>query len=174
MRISLLAFPLLVGTFLLTCRQDCESILGQQKRTGVSVIQLVDRVSSSCHLELRLALPDIKLVQVVHVTGPESTEEACEAAHEVDAILLDSGNSQAAVKELGGTGRVHNWSISARIREAIDKPVFLAGGLLAENVREAVEQVRPFGLDVCSGVRTDGGLDQGKLQAFFGAIAMTD
>jgi phosphoribosylanthranilate isomerase len=93
--------------------------------------------------------------------------EALKIAREVDAILLDSGNPKLAVKELGGTGRVHNWQISKSIRESIDIPVFLAGGLHPDNIREAVETVQPFGIDVCSGVRTNGHLDPKKLALFF-------
>ena len=166
--------PPLVATFLLTCRQDSESIIEQQRRTRASVLQLVDRVGPGCHRELRSALPGVKLVQVIHVTGPESVDEAREVASEVDALLLDSGNPKALVKELGGTGRVHDWSVSARIREAVEKPVFLAGGLRPENVRAAFEQVRPFGLDVCSGVRTKGRLDEVRLRAFVAEVGRTD
>ncbi|HUI43529.1 MAG TPA: phosphoribosylanthranilate isomerase [Terriglobia bacterium] len=158
--------PPLVGTFLLTSRRDAGAIIAQQKRAGVDTLQLVDRVEPGCYSALRAALPGVRLVQVIHVTGPESLEEAAALALEVDALLLDSGNPAAAVKELGGTGRVHDWTLSARIREVVAKPVFLAGGLNSENLREAFAEVRPFAFDVCSGVRTAGRLDQRKLAAF--------
>jgi phosphoribosylanthranilate isomerase len=87
-------------------------------------------------------------------------------ARYVDALLLDSGNQKLAIKELGGTGRVHDWRISRRIRDAVEVPVFLAGGLNAANVAAAVAAVEPHGVDVCSGVRTDGRLDPAKLRAF--------
>jgi phosphoribosylanthranilate isomerase len=90
-------------------------------------------------------------------------------APHVNAILLDSGNPSAAVKELGGTGRVHDWELSRRIREAVDVPVYLAGGLRPENVAEAVARVGPFGLDVCSGVRSDGRLDRDKVEGLIRA-----
>jgi phosphoribosylanthranilate isomerase len=120
--------------------------------------------------ELRAELPGVSLVQVVHVTGEESFEEAAGVARHVDALLLDSGNQSLAVKELGGTGRTHDWRVSRRIVEASPVPVFLAGGLKPENVSEAVEAVRPFGLDVCSGVRTGGRLDEEKLRRFFAHV----
>jgi phosphoribosylanthranilate isomerase len=107
------------------------------------------------------------LVQVIHVTGEESLAEAITVAPEVDTLLLDSGRRAGAVKELGGTGRTHDWEISRRIREAVGVPVYLAGGLRAENAAEAISTVRPFAVDVCSGVRTDGMLDENKLIAFF-------
>src|SRR5436309_7061474 len=163
------AVPPPITTFLLTCSQDAEEIVAQQRRCGTSVIQLCDRLERGTYADLRRALPGIRLVQVVHVVDASSVGEARAAAPHVDAILLDSGNQSLAVKELGGTGRVHDWTLSARIRESIGVPLFLAGGLRAENVREAIEAVKPFALDVCSGVRTNGALDAGKLRAFVDA-----
>lgn len=160
------AVPPPIATFLLTCSQDAEEIVAQQRRCGTSVIQICDRIERGTHADIRRALPGIRLVQVIHVGGESSIDEARAAARHVDAILLDSGNQSLAVKELGGTGRVHDWSLSARIRAGAGVPVFLAGGLNAGNVREAVAAVRPFALDVCSGVRTSGALDAAKLRAF--------
>jgi phosphoribosylanthranilate isomerase len=111
------------------------------------------------------------LLQVIHVTGEESLREALEVADQVDALLLDSGQPDAAVKVLGGTGRVHNWEISRRIREAARVPVYLAGGLRPENIAAAIETVEPFGVDVCTGVRTNGALSEEKLAAFMRAVA---
>lgn len=156
-----------VATFLLTSLTDTDAIIAQQRRCRTSTIQLVDRLERGTHADLRTALPGIALVQVVHVTGDESFAEAVAVAPQVDAILLDSGNLSLAVKELGGTGRRHDWAISRRIREAVDVPIFLAGGLRTTNVGEAIEQVGPFALDLCSGVRTDGRLDEHKLTQFF-------
>ena len=158
--------PPSVASFLLTSRQDAASIVAQQKRTGANTLQLVDHLEISALRELRESLPGIALVQVIHVVGPESLEEAIAVAPYVNAVLLDSGNPALAVKELGGTGRRHDWQISRRIREAIDAPLFLAGGLTPENVGEAIATVGPFGVDVCSGVRTNGLLDPDKLRAF--------
>lgn len=160
------AVPPPVASFLLTSRQDVVAIIRQQRRTGVNTIQICDRLERCSYHDLRAAMPCVKLVQVIHVTGDESVDEAASVAPEVDALLLDSGRPSLAVKELGGTGRVHNWAISARIRERVDVPVFLAGGLDANNVAEAVRRVRPFALDLCSGVRTDGKLDEIKLRTF--------
>jgi phosphoribosylanthranilate isomerase len=162
--------PPAIGSFLLTCQTEPEKIINQQKRLRVNTIQICDRLDVSSYALLRAALPGISLVQVVHVTGPESVDEAIAVAPFVNALLLDSGNQSLPVKELGGTGRTHDWNLSLKIRETIDVPLFLAGGLKAENVAEAIRQVQPFGVDVCSGVRTDGKLDEGKLKAFFAAI----
>lgn len=156
-----------VGSFLLTCKQDVAGIIDQQRRLRVNTIQLCDRLPHGSHQELREALPGVALVQVVHVTGPEAVDEAIGIAPHVDAVLLDSGNQSLAIKELGGTGRTHDWSLSRKIREAIDVPLFLAGGLNPANVAAAIREVQPFGIDVCSGLRTEGHLDPQKLADFF-------
>ncbi len=161
--------PPAVATFLLTSEQLPDAIIAQQRWTRVSTVQLCDRLEPGACQKIRHALPGVKLVQVVHVQGPEALDEACEVAADVDAVLLDSGNLALPVKELGGTGRTHDWDISARIREALPVPMFLAGGLRPDNVAEAVKRVRPFGIDLCSGVRTDGILDERKLSAFIDA-----
>lgn len=166
------AVPPPIATFLLTSRQTAQGIIDHHHRTKTNTIQIVDELTDRAYHEIRAALPNVKLVQVIHVTGEESVDEAAELAAQVDAILLDSGNPKLAVKELGGTGRRHDWSISRMIVETCGKPVFLAGGLNAENVREAIETVDPFGLDLCSGVRTDGKLDLKKLEQFFRATDM--
>ena len=160
-----------VATFLLTSELDVRAIIAQQKRTGVNTLQIVDHLESGAHQELRAALRGIALVQVIHVRGPDSIEEALAVAPHVDALLLDSGNPALPVKELGGTGRIHDWSISRRIREAAQVPVFLAGGLTPANVAEAICQVEPFGIDVCNGVRAEGRLDAAKLADFFRAVS---
>ena len=133
----------------------------------MNTIQICDRLPEGSHEELREALPGVSLVQVVHVTGTESVDEAIAVAPHVDAVLLDSGNQSLAIKELGGTGRTHDWRLSRQIREAIDVPMFLAGGLNPGNVAQAIREVQPFGIDVCSGLRTGGRLDQEKLGEFF-------
>ncbi len=156
-----------IATFLLTSEQDVRSIIAQQRRCGTNTIQLCDHLIEGRHQDLRASLPGIKIVQVIHVTGEASLVEAESIAPHVDAILLDSGNQTLAVKELGGTGRTHDWSVSRKIRERVNVPLFLAGGLKPENVATAVAQVAPFGLDICSGVRTNGRLDEEKLGEFF-------
>jgi phosphoribosylanthranilate isomerase len=159
-----------VGSFLLTCHQDIAAIIDQQTRLRVNTIQICDRLPKGSHKELREALPGVSLVQVVHVTGPESVDEAIAVAPHVDAVLLDSGNQSLAIKELGGTGRTHDWRLSRQIREAIEAPMFLAGGLNPGNVAAAIREVQPFGIDVCSGLRTEDRLDPQKLSAFFDRI----
>lgn len=162
--------PVGVPTFMLTSEIEADAIVAQLANTGANTVQIVDFVTPGTRLRLRAAMPALRVVQVVHVTGPESVDEARIAAQTSDMILLDSGNPSAKIKELGGTGRVHDWAVSRKIREAIDVPLWLAGGLRADNVAEAIEAVRPYGVDVCSGVRTDGPLDPAKLRAFTAAV----
>jgi phosphoribosylanthranilate isomerase len=164
------AIPPPIAAFLLTSSQDAQEIIDQQKRCRANTLQLVDTQDVSTYSRLREALPGVALVQVVHVAGASSVEEAKGLAPHVDALLLDSGNPNAAVKELGGTGRTHDWSVSRKIRQRVDVPVFLAGGLRAENVGAAIEQVQPFGVDLCSGVRTNGKLDEAKLCRFMRVV----
>jgi len=163
-----------VSTFLLTSLTRASEIAAQHRRCRTSTLQLCDRVTADTYGELRRALPGIAIVQVVHVTGPEAVEEVGSVAEAVTGVLLDSGNPTLPVKELGGTGRVHDWETSARIRESVETAVFLAGGLRPDNVAEAIRRVRPYGVDVCSGVRTDDRLDPRKLAAFVAAIREAD
>ncbi|QSJ19326.1 phosphoribosylanthranilate isomerase [Nostoc sp. UHCC 0702] len=156
-----------IATFLLTSSLDAQEIIQQIKRCQTNTVQICDRLESGRYQDIRAALPGISIVQVIHVTTEASLEEAMRVAPDVDAILLDSGNQSLLVKELGGTGRIHNWSLSAKIRELVEVPIFLAGGLKPENVALAVEQVGPFGLDLCSSVRSNGKLDEDKLRLFF-------
>lgn len=159
-----------IGTFLLTSRTDPAEIAAQHRRCRTTTIQICDRLSQHGHAALRKLLPGVSLVRVVHVTNPASVVEAVSTAHEVDALLLDSGNQALAVKELGGTGRTHDWSLSAQIVEQSSVPVFLAGGLHPGNVADAIRSVRPFGLDLCTGVRTNERLDEVKLRQFMAAV----
>jgi len=159
-----------ISTFLLTSKQNVDEIIEQHYRCGTNTIQLCDRIINGSHLQLKKALPGIKIVQVIHVAKKESIDEAVEVAEFVDAILLDSGNQKLSTKELGGTGRTHDWSISRKIVESVNVPVFLAGGLNPQNVEEAILQVKPFGVDICSGVRTDSKLDEKKLKLFFDCV----
>ena len=159
-----------VATFLLTSETTAEPIIAQQRYCGTNTLQLVDEVEPGVHAALRAALPGVKIVQVIHVRDDDSVAEARQVSPHVDAILLDSGNPSLATKELGGTGRAHDWAVSRRIREAVKVPVYLAGGLNPQNVAKAIAQVEPFGVDVCSGLRTEGRLDAEKLEHFMRAV----
>jgi phosphoribosylanthranilate isomerase len=160
-------------TFLLTSLCEPDAIIAQHGRLRTTAIQLCDALPPGGHARLREALPGVRLVQVVHVTGEESYDKAMAAARDVDSLLLDSGNPALRVKELGGTGRVHDWTISKRIASDAGVRVFLAGGLRPENVAEALEITGASGVDICNGVRTDGRLDRDKLDRFIAAVRGT-
>ena len=163
-----------IASFLLTSEQKAENIISHVRVTGVNTVQIVDELDERNYKFIRNSLPFLRIVQVLHVTGPETVTTALELADQVDAFLLDSGNPFAAVKILGGTGNIHNWNISREIVERASVPVFLAGGLNASNVAEAIQTVQPFGVDICSGVRTNGKLDTEKLAAFIKAVQQAD
>ena len=156
-----------VASFLLTSKTSVVDIIKHHKRTKTNTIQIVDLLTSGTYMELKNALPAVKIVQVVHVIDEKSVDLAISISGQVDALLLDSGNPNLKIKELGGTGRIHNWRLSRMIRDNAKCPVFLAGGLKPENVRLAVDEVQPFAIDVCTGVRTEGKLDRQKLKDFF-------
>lgn len=160
------AKPVGITTVLLTAERTAQAIIDQHRRCGTDALQFVDRLEGPALSELRGALPDVALFQVVHVTDASSVAEAVDAADLADVILLDSGRPDAEIQELGGTGRVHDWSLSREVVEAVDVPVYLAGGLRAENVAAAIRSVRPFGVDLCTGLRSAGLLDANKLGAF--------
>lgn len=165
-----LEVPKHIETFLLTSETNVEKILKHHSKVNTTTIQIVDSLTEGTHQQLKKELPNVKIVQVLHVLNESSIDEALEISKNVDTILLDSGNPNLQTKELGGTGRVHNWEISKKIVENVAVPVFLAGGLNPLNALKAIEQVNPYGLDLCSGVRTNGKLDEAKLKAFFQAI----
>jgi phosphoribosylanthranilate isomerase len=164
------AVPPGVPVFLLTSLREPDAIVAQARRCGVHVVQLCDWVPPAGYDLMRAAFPGLKIVQVIHVTDERSIAQAKKAARHADVLLLDSGRPDGPVKELGGTGRVHDWSLSRVIREETGVPVWLAGGLTPANVRDAIQEVRPFGVDVCNGVRTGGGLDPAKVREFLAAV----
>lgn len=161
-----------IDTFLLTSETTVEGIYHHHQRTKTRTIQIVDKLPFGAHAELKKILPNINIVQVIHVQDEWALDEARQLAPFVDALLLDSGNTTAAVRELGGTGRTHNWNISEKIVRMVDIPVWLAGGLNVNNVAEAIKTVQPYGVDLCSGVRTNGKLDEVKLRSFVEACAL--
>jgi phosphoribosylanthranilate isomerase len=160
----------MVSTFLLTSETKAAAVIDHYKKVNTSTIQIVDALENRDYEQIKNELPHVKIVQVVHVLNDKSVAEAIGASAYVDAILLDSGNPNLETKELGGTGRTHNWDLSRKIRDQIDIPVILAGGINSNNVKEAIEHVQPFGVDLCSSVRTSGKLDENKLSAFFQTV----
>lgn len=165
-----LGLPAGVSGFLLTQERSAEAIADHVTRCAVGTVQVVNHVEPEELARLHAMLPHVRIVQVVHVEGPQAFDLLAQYEPHVHALLLDSGSPSAAVPLLGGTGRVHDWSISAEFVRRSRKPVFLAGGLNPGNAAEAIRRVRPYGLDICSGVRVDGRLDAGRLAAYVAAV----
>ena len=163
-----------VATFLLTSEATADTISAHIRATRPSTVQVVSHIAPVEAARLAEMEPHVRRVQVIHVEGPEALKLIPAYSPYVHAFLLDSGRPNAAVAELGGTGRCHDWTVSAEFVRASERPVFLAGGLSSANVRDAIRQVRPFGLDLCSGVRTSGRLDAAKLRAFVLAAESAD
>ena len=159
-----------IASFMLTSETSADDIIQHHYRTQTNTIQIVDALAFGTYDQIKKILPSINIVQVIHVIDDSSVEEALSIAEHVDYLLLDSGNPNAAIKELGGTGRTHNWALSKSIVEQSNVPVFLAGGLNAENVQKAIDTVGPYGVDLCSSVRTNGHLDPKKLEEFFSNV----
>ena len=159
-----------IATFLLTSERKASDIIAHHQKVQTNTIQIVDSLLEMDYAKIREAIPAVKIVQVIHVLNEKQIDEALEIEQWVDAILLDSGNPNLKVKILGGTGNSHDWKLSRKIREAVNKPVFLAGGINAQNVQQAIEEVNPYGIDLCSSVRTNGQFDASKLDIFFKAI----
>jgi phosphoribosylanthranilate isomerase len=168
------AVPPPVATFLLTAKTSAAAIAAHVRATQPSVVQIVSHIDPAEAAALAVREPQVRWVQVIHVEGPEALAMIPLYAPHVHAFLLDSGRPNAPVAELGGTGRAHDWAISAAFVRASERPVFLAGGLTPDNVGEAIRRVRPFGLDLCSGVRRDGRLDAAKVSAFMAAVRRAD
>ena len=159
-----------IQTFLLTSETTTDNIIEHHKKVNTTTIQIVDALSGREYHKIREAIPNVQLVQVIHVLDEGSIKEAIEISEFVDAILLDSGNPNLPTKVLGGTGKTHNWDLSKKIREEISLPVFLAGGINKDNIKKAIEYVQPYGIDLCSSIRTNGQLDVSKLEALFKAL----
>ncbi len=166
--------PPAVATFLLTAETEAEAISAHVRRTRPTCVQIVSPIAPVQAARLACLEPAVKRVQVVHVEGWDALDRIAAYAPHVHAFLLDSGRPNAPVAELGGTGRAHDWAVSAAFVQASPLPVFLAGGLWTSNAIDAVTMVKPYGLDLCSGIRTDGQLDAGKLGAFMDAVAHGD
>lgn len=162
--------PPSIDGFVLTRLTDSWDLIDLIRNVKNRTIQLVDKLGIGNYLEIRSSIPCVKIVQVINVRGEESIEEAMKVDPFVDAILLDSGIPDKDISESQGTGYIHDWSICRQIVELVETPVFLSGGLNTDNIVEAIQTVKPFGVDVCMGVRTDDKLDPDKLHDFISKV----
>ena len=163
-----------IATFLLTSESTALGVAQRVLAAGASTAQIVSYLSPDESEQLPTLLPTTQLVQVIHVESERALDLIARYTPHVHAFLLDSGRPTLPTPEYGGTGRTHDWSVSAEFVRRSSHPVFLAGGLSQANVGEAMRMVRPFGVDLCSGVRTAGRLDREKLEAFIDAVRRTD
>ena len=159
------SLPPFCSSVLVTHLTECDEICELAEYIGVSTIQLHGGSSPAQAKEIKQRLPYIKTYKSIHVTGPESVDNALAYRGVVDGILLDTVN--VTTGQVGGTGKTHDWSISSQIVRALDIPVIMAGGLNPENVKDAVAQVQPHGVDVNSGTQgPDGFKDPEKIKSF--------
>lgn len=162
------------ATFLLTSETTASGIAQHVQTAGTSTVQILPPLSPNESEQLPKLLPVTRRVQVIHVENESALDLIDLYAPHVHAFLLDSGRPTLSTPEYGGTGRTHDWSVSAEFVRRSPHPVFLAGGLSPTNVSEAIKVVRPFGVDLCSGVRTDDRIDRDKLKDFIDTVNRTD
>lgn len=163
-----------VGSVLLSHAADLDRLEAELRLVRPAVLQLVDAVEPRVLEALRRHKGGTRLLQVLHVRDATVLDEAQDLSPLVDGFLLDSGRPDAAIKELGGTGRVHDWQFSRRVVETVERPVFLAGGLDPSNIARAIAEVQPFGVDLCSGLRRAGRLDPALLRAVMRGVENAD
>ncbi|MFW6039529.1 MAG: phosphoribosylanthranilate isomerase [Gemmatimonadota bacterium] len=160
-----------IGTFLLTALEDPNEIAAKAERCGVNTVQLWEALPPEAYIELRRAAPGLSVAQSIHMGEGNPVERALEMAGVADALVLGSTNPEPPFRWTSPHGRTHDWEASRRIVAAVNVPVILSGGLTRRNVADAVRLVRPYGVEVCSGVRTDGGLDTSLLVQFLESVA---
>jgi phosphoribosylanthranilate isomerase len=168
-----LTVPPPVASVLLTSRRMARDIADHAKFAAVNTVQIVDHVDPAQHDTMARIMPGVRRMQVIHVEDGGALDLLNDYGLRVNAFLLDSGRPKAETRELGGTGRIHDWAVSAEFVRRSPVPVFLAGGLHPGNVADAIAQVRPYGVDLCSGVRSGGRLDPAKLASFMAQTKLT-
>lgn len=155
--------PPFISTVVVTHLVTAKEVVDLCDRILPTTVQLHDDIVPRQIAEIRMVRPHLKLIKAIHVVGDQAMNEAKTFSPYVDAILLDSRTND----RIGGTGRIHDWDISERIVAADLKPVILAGGLTPNNISEAIAKVKPYGVDVHSGVEDeDGNRDVQKLKEF--------
>ena len=155
--------PPFVSSVLVSHGLCADEILSIHNKVSTTTIQLQNNISKDNILIIRKSLPYIKLIKAIHVTGEESIKEAISYKDIVDAILLDTKTSN----RIGGTGITHDWNISKKIVSILNKPVILAGGLNPTNITDAVTTVKPFAVDVNSGIEDFNGNKSPELTSVF-------
>ncbi|MBI3781982.1 MAG: phosphoribosylanthranilate isomerase [Deltaproteobacteria bacterium] len=166
------ALPPFISTVAITYVDNAREAVDLCRYLGVSALQLHGEFPAADIDLVRAGLPHLKIIRAVHVTGEQAFVEARSLARRVDALILDTFDPQTG--RHGATGKTHDWTISRKIVEGVPAKVILAGGLTPENVGAAIRTVRPWGVDVHTGVEdADGRRDVGRMQAFVAAVRGT-
>lgn len=160
--------PRTVGVFV---DEDIAEINRLAGTCGLDMVQLSGDEPWDCYRQI-----ECPVLKVVHVTPGTTSREVLEELNEgqIDLgqdrlrLVLDTGSETA----YGGTGERFDWSVAADIAAGV--PLVLAGGLTPENVAEAVAVVKPWAVDVSSGVETDGAKDAGRIRAFVNEVRRAD
>jgi phosphoribosylanthranilate isomerase len=162
----LAALPPFVTAALVTHEYDPAAVADAIAVVRPNVVQIHSEMPPTDCAELRNRFGGIRIIKSYHVTGPEAVDYGRRYVDAVDGFVLDSLNP--ATGQVGGTGLTHDWNFSAAIVRRYRLPVMLAGGLTPANVAAAVAVVRPFGVDVNSGVKgaIGGRKDPGKMREF--------
>jgi len=160
------ALPPSVDAVLVTHVEDVDELERLLQESEITTIQLHSEIAPSSVERLRHRLPHLKIFKSVNIISADSVAYPEAFKKLVDGFVLDSIN--LATSQVGGTGKTHDWSVSRQIvMRYPEVPIILAGGLNSENVRSAIERVRPFGVDVNSGTKAaDGFKDPRKIEAF--------
>jgi phosphoribosylanthranilate isomerase len=157
--------PPFVTAVLVTHIENPDAVIALANSIPSAAVQLHSDLSVSLLRELRRALAPRRVIGKISVEGPSALDRAGELDDQVDAILLDSIDRSKG--QVGGTGMTHDWEISAQIVKQVSTPVILAGGLTPTNVRNAIDRVQPWAVDVNSGVRNAKGLKDANLIGAF-------
>ncbi|MBE6506754.1 MAG: phosphoribosylanthranilate isomerase [Methanocorpusculum parvum] len=161
-RAMIRSLPPFVSGVVVTHLTDADDLVRIVEETGCSVLQIQDSVPVETLVLLREQFSYLFLIKAVHVLDESAVDTAKSFEPYADAVLLDSRTAD----RIGGTGITHDWSISAKVVEAVSKPVILAGGLRPENLAAAMSVVKPYAVDVHSGVKRDGVRDFDRTRDF--------
>jgi len=157
-----------VETILITYLDEARDVAWLCRRLGVRIVQLHGKISPEEVLRLRRIAPEVAVIKSVIVKDSrlgKLGKEVLSYAPLVDAFITDSWDP--ATGACGATGRVHDWDVSRQLADLSPKPLILAGGLGPENVRQAIFQVRPAGVDAHTGVEgPDGRKDEKRVRSF--------
>jgi len=160
------ALPPSMDAVLVTHLKEIDQLERLLQQSEITTIQLHSEIAPSSVERLRHRLPGVKIFKSINVISADSVAYPDAFKKLVDGFVLDSIN--LATNQVGGTGKTDDWSVSRQIvMRYPEVPIILAGGLNSENVRSAIERVRPFGVDVNSGRKAaDGFKDPRKMEAF--------